>query len=153
LYKDIVVDSLKYCQQEKALIINRWIIMSNQVHLIARSKPDYQLADTMRDLKKCISKKIEVATGQNGFESRRDWTLWMFKRAGEKNSNNKYFQFWRQDNHPIELYGYETLKQKLNYLHENLRGAGIVYETWHYKYSSAMDYRTTIKGKKELELV
>ena len=43
----------------------------------------------------------------------------MFQRAGEKNSNNKYLQFWQQDNHPIELYGYETLKQKLNYLLEN----------------------------------
>jgi len=30
-------------------------------------------------------------------------------------------------------------------------GAGIVYETWHYKYSSAMDYCTTIKGKIYLE--
>ncbi len=45
-----------------------------------------------------------------------------FKRAGEKNSNNKFFQFWQQDNHPIELYGYETLKQKLHYLHDNCMG-------------------------------
>ena len=60
-----------------------------------------------------------------------------FKRAGEKNSNNKYFQFWQQDNHPIELYGYETLKQKLNYHHKNAVRSGNVYETWHYKYSSS----------------
>ena len=79
--------------------------------------------------------------------------LWLFKRAGEKNSNNKNFQFWQQDNHPVELYGYETLKQKLNYLHENPVRAGIVYETWHYKYSSAIDYCTNLKGKIELELV
>ncbi len=50
-----------------------------------------------------------------------------FKRAGENNSNNKYFQFWQQDNHPIELYGYETLKQKLNYLHENSVRAGVLF--------------------------
>ncbi len=86
------------------------------------------------------------------------WIAWPdlisgFKRAGEKNSNNKYFQFWQQDNHPIELYGYETLRQKLNYLHENPVRAGIVYETWHYKYSSAIDYCTNEKGKIDLELV
>jgi REP element-mobilizing transposase RayT len=86
--------------------------MSNHVHLIARSKPDFQLADTMRDLKKFTSKKIEEAIRHNAFESRRDWMIWMFKRAGEKNSNNKYFQFWQQDNHPIELYGYETVATK-----------------------------------------
>lgn len=50
--------------------------MSNHVHLIARTKPDYQLADTMRDLKKFTSKKLEEAIRQNGFESRRDWMLW-----------------------------------------------------------------------------
>ena len=92
LYKDIVVDRLKYCQQEKGLIINGWIIMSNHFFLIARGKPDYQLVDTMCDLKKFTSKKIEEAIRQNGFESRRDWMLWRFKRAGEKNSNNKYFK-------------------------------------------------------------
>jgi hypothetical protein len=27
LYKDIVIDSLKYCQKEKGLLINGWIIM------------------------------------------------------------------------------------------------------------------------------
>ena len=70
---------------------------------------------------------------------------------GEKNSNNKYFQFWQQDNHPIELYGYEALQQKLNYLHENPVRAGIVYESWHYKYSSAIDYCTTEKGKIDIE--
>jgi REP element-mobilizing transposase RayT len=152
-YKEIIIDSLKHCQQEKGLVLNAWIIMSNHVHLIARCQPDFQLADVMRDLKKFTSKKIEEAIRQNSFESRKDWMLWMFKRAGEKNSNNKYFQFWQQDNHPVELYGYETLKQKLNYLHENPVRAGIVYEPWHYKFSSAIDYCSTEKGKIKLELV
>ena len=72
LYKDLLVDSLKYCQSEKGLIINGWIIMNNHVHLIARSKPDFQLADTMRDLKKFANKKIEEAIRTNTFESRKE---------------------------------------------------------------------------------
>src|SRR5215210_2716536 len=75
LYKDIIVESLKYCQQEKGLIINGWIIMSNHVHLIARCSSDFQLAEVMRDLKKFTSKKIEEAIRQNAFESRREWML------------------------------------------------------------------------------
>ncbi len=39
-----------------------------------------------------------------------------FERAGQRNGNNKNFQFWQQDSHPFELYGYEMLKQKLEYL-------------------------------------
>ncbi|MCW3109990.1 MAG: transposase [Segetibacter sp.] len=49
--------------------------MSNHVYLIASSKLDFQLADTMRDLKKFTSKKIEEAIRQNVFESRREWML------------------------------------------------------------------------------
>lgn len=152
-YKDIIVESLKYCQQEKGLIINGWIIMNNHVHLISRCKTSFVLPDVIRDLKKFTSRKIEEAIRQNTSESRKEWMLWMFKRAGQRNSNNKDFQFWQQDNHPVELYGYETLKQKLNYLHDNPVRAGIVYETWHYKYSSAMDYCTCMSGMLELELV
>ena len=85
--------------------------MSKDVHLVSLTKPDYQPANTMRDLKKYTSKKIEEAIRQNGFESIRDWMLGMFKRAGEKNSNNRYLQFRQQDNHPIELYGYEINNQ------------------------------------------
>jgi putative transposase len=29
--------------------------------------------------------------------------LWMMRRAGKKNSNNRDFQFWQQNNEPIEL--------------------------------------------------
>ena len=56
--------------------------MSNHVHLIARSKPDCELADTLRDLKKFTSKRIEGAIRQNVFESRKEWMLWI-ARPGE----------------------------------------------------------------------
>jgi hypothetical protein len=36
----------------------------------------------------------------NPKESRREWMLWMFKRAGERNSNVKNYQFWQQNNQP-----------------------------------------------------
>ena len=52
--------------------MNGWVIMSNQVHLIARSREGFQLADTMRDLKKFTSKKMEEAIRQNTFESTKD---------------------------------------------------------------------------------
>ena len=37
-YKDILIDSLKYCQKEKGLIIYAWCIMSNHVHLAVAAK-------------------------------------------------------------------------------------------------------------------
>ena len=34
IYKDIVVDSLKYCCENKGMILFGWCIMSNHIHLI-----------------------------------------------------------------------------------------------------------------------
>ena len=38
IYRDIVIDSLMYCQKEKGLEIFAYVIMSNHIHLIAKSE-------------------------------------------------------------------------------------------------------------------
>ena len=50
----------------------------------------------------------------------------MFDRAGKRNSNNEVYQFWQQNNHPIELVTIEMVEQRLHYLHENSVEAGFV---------------------------
>ena len=77
----------------------------------------------------------------------------MFEYAGKTNNDNKYYQLWKQGYRPIEL---STLRRKtlcLNYLHNNPVKAGLVWEPWHYKYGSAIDYYTTEKGLLKLELI
>ncbi|OFX83092.1 MAG: hypothetical protein A2W99_13350 [Bacteroidetes bacterium GWF2_33_16] len=37
IYRDIIIESLKYCQQEKGLEVYAFVIMSNHIHLLARS--------------------------------------------------------------------------------------------------------------------
>ena len=86
-------------------------------------------------------------------ESRKDWMLWMFKRAGIKNSNNKIYQFWQQDNHPIELSTNEMIDQRLEYLHQNPVRAGLVWEAEDYKYSSATDYSDGRAGLLPVEIL
>ena len=38
-YKEIFVNSLKYCQENKGLKLHAWVIMTNHVHLIVNSIP------------------------------------------------------------------------------------------------------------------
>jgi hypothetical protein len=45
----------------------------------------------------------------------------------------------------------EKLRQRLVYLHENPVRSGLVWETCHYKYSSAIDYYTTERGLLKIE--
>ncbi|MFD0793381.1 transposase [Mucilaginibacter litoreus] len=138
-YKDILVDSLKYCIKNKGLELYAWVIMSNHVHLIIRSD-DKPLQDILRDIKRHTSKTIIKAIEQNLQESRREWLLWFFEREGKGNPNNEKYQFWRQGNHPIELFTNEVMDQKLDYLHNNPVKAGWVDKAEYYLYSSARDY-------------
>ena len=94
----------------------------------------------VRDFKKYTAKKCVEPITNNGSESRKNRMLWMFRSAGKKKSNNKNYQFWRQDTHPIELDSNEMMDQKLEYIHNNLAQEGIVDNPADYLYSSARNY-------------
>jgi len=143
-YRDIVLESIRFCQLEKGMLLHSWCIMSNHLHLIISAKNE-DLSDVLRDFKKFTSKQIISAIEANKQESRREWMLRIFKEAGEKNSRNSEYQFWRQDNQPMELCSAAFIFQKMNYIHNNAVEAGIVEKAEDYLYSSARDYKLTKK--------
>jgi putative transposase len=138
-YRDILLDNIRYCQKEKGLLVHAWCIMSNHVHLIISAKNN-DASDILRDFKKFTSKQIVKAIDTNEQESRREWMLEIFRKAGTGNSRNSSYQFWRQDNQPKELFSEKFTEQKLYYIHNNHVEAGIVEKEEEYLYSSARDY-------------
>ena len=152
IYKDIFVESLRYCQEKKGLDLFGWCIMSNHIHLMAKAREDAKLPDILRDLKKFTSKKLIKAIIDNQKESRKDWMLKTFQEEGSKNAGNEQYQFWRHDNHPIEVYSNSVIDQKLNYIHDNPVKAGIVDCPEHYRYSSARNY-AGMQGLLKLEIL
>ncbi|MFT5165852.1 MAG: putative transposase [Saprospiraceae bacterium] len=138
-YRGILIDSLKYCQENKGLVIHAYCIMSNHIYLIISRKGNPTFSDIMRDFKKHTSKELIKAI-KSSEESRRHWMLWIFKSAGERNYNNKDYQVWVQGSHPIQLSSTDFARQRLNYLHNNPVKAGIVYAPENYIYSSASAY-------------
>ncbi len=70
-YKELFVESLKYCQQQKGMVLHAWVIMTNHVHLIISSNSN-QLENIVRDLKKYTSKQIIKAIQENNSESRKE---------------------------------------------------------------------------------
>ena len=149
IYKDILIDSLAYCQKEKGLELYSYVIMTNHVHLVARAKEGFTLSDILRDFKKHTSKTIVKAI-INESESRREWLLKLLAEAGQQNSKKTNYQLWRNDNHPIELYSEDVINQKVNYIHNNPVEEGIVEREEDYIYSSARDFIGK-KGLLELE--
>ena len=96
--------------------------------------------------------RIRNAIKDHPKESRKEWMLEMFKKAGLKNSNNSNWQFWQQHNQPIELWDNYMIDNKLGYLHNNPVVARIVDRPEDYVYSSARDYADE-KGMIEVELL
>ena len=60
VYRDIVLDALRFAQQQEQLILNAYVIMSNHMHLIARAndKQKKTLSDIIRDFKKFTHKQM-----------------------------------------------------------------------------------------------
>lgn len=137
-YKDIVVDSLRYCQQEKGLELYSWVLMSNHIHMIVKAKEGFKLSAIIRDFKKFTAQRI-IRAIQEEPESRKGWLLSEMLKAGKSNSKKQTYQLWRNDNHPIELYSNEVIEQKMNYIHNNPVEAGIVIRSEDYLYSSTND--------------
>ena len=138
-YRDILLDSIRYCQLKKGLWLHCWCLMSNHIHMMASAK-EHNLSAVICDFKKYTSKALIKAIASNSSESRKDWMLRVFAEQGSGNIRNKEYQFWRQDNHPEELYSPKFIVQKMDYIHNNPVVAGIVANSWEYLYSSARDY-------------
>ena len=85
-YRDLLIESLKHCQQEQGLVIYGWCIMSNHMHLIISAKEN-NVSGVLGNFKKFTSKKLVAAIQNNASESRKEWMLKIFKEAGEFNSS------------------------------------------------------------------
>jgi REP element-mobilizing transposase RayT len=138
VYRDIIIESLSYCRENKELEIYAYVIMSNHLHLIVRSK-NGKLSDTIRDFKRHTSKKIIECIKEQP-ESRREWLLMIFRYAARKHKRNNEYQFWTHENHAIELDNSNIIDQRIDYIHMNPVRAGIVSVAEEYLYSSARNY-------------
>ncbi len=153
VYRDIFYQSISYCQREKGLEVYAYCIMTNHVHLIIGNNGATEFSNIIRDLKSYTSRSIRNEIEANEQESRSSWMMWLMKKAGLQNKRNKDFQFWFQDNHPIELSTNEMMDQRLEYIHNNPVKAGFVDEPTAWLHSSARDYAGEGRGRIDLILI
>ena len=77
-YKELFVESLKYCQRSKGLVLHALAPMAigvtNHVYLKISSNTN-KLEHIVRDIKKYTSKQIIKAIQENNTESRKEWML------------------------------------------------------------------------------
>ena len=136
-HKLAVINSLQYCQKDKGLAIYGYCLMPSHLHLIVRAESGYSLSDILRDFKKFTSKAI-IKEIMEESESRRDWMIEYFMKAGEVYKKN--FKFWQEGNHPEEINSNGFFNEKLEYIHNNTVKELIVERPEDYYFSSARNY-------------
>jgi putative transposase len=139
VYKQIIIDSLKFAQANKGLNLHAWCLMTIHLHLLVSVDIPFLLSDFVRDFKKFTNKKI-IAAIETENESRRDWMLYRFSYHAKYHARIEDYKVWQDGYHAIECDSSTLLAQKLDYIHENPVRAKIVALPEEYIYSSAINY-------------
>ena len=148
-YKDCIIDSLKYCIEQKGLQVHAYVIMTSHIHSIISAKEGAKLVAIIRDFKKFTSKEI-LRLIKEIPESRREWMLNKFAFEANRTKRGQDYIFWQEGYHAKQIETNTFLDEKLNYIHQNPVEVGIVNEAENYVYSSAIDY-TGGKGLLDIE--
>lgn len=64
-YRDILIESLKFCQENKGLVIYSYCIMTNHVHMIISSTQGLKLESIIRDFRGFTSKELRKEIESN----------------------------------------------------------------------------------------
>ena len=99
VYRDIIIDSLSYCRKNKGAEVFAYVIMTNHVHIVLRSKTG-DLSGTIRDFKKHTAKRIFKEMKEIN-ESRRDWLDMIFTYHAKYNKRVVSKQLWTHENHAV----------------------------------------------------
>jgi putative transposase len=154
IYRDILLDSFRFCQKNQGLQIHAWVLMPNHFHMICSFVNGYDPGMVLKNIKSFTAIKMIDAIIKNPQESRKEFMLDVFEKNGKTNKSNYRFQFWQHENHPILLDTNEMFEQRLTYLHENPVRSGFVLLPENWLYSSAADYYTSNqKGLLDLVLL
>src|SRR5690606_16256568 len=102
-YFNILEESISYCRSEKGMEVFAYCFMPSHIHLVFRSS-EGDPSGLLRDFKGFTARKVLKTIEEHPQESRKEWLLEMFEKAGKEKSNVCRRQFWQQHNKPIELW-------------------------------------------------
>lgn len=132
-YFEIIIDSLKYCVQNKVLKLYAYVILDNHFHLITSSP---ELSKDIASLKIFTAKKIIERLKLD----KKEWLLNQLSFYKKSYKDASAYQIWQEGVHPVLVLNQEMLKQKIEYIHNNPVKRGLVDLPEQWRYSSARNY-------------
>lgn len=130
--KQIVCDAFNQARISGLIMIFAYVIMPDHTHVITDS--NRKIKDVLRFLNGNAAKRILDYLKENGF----DKSLAKL-RIQERECKHKYSVYQHHPN-AFEIYGEDTMMQKVNYIHQNPVRAGLVEHPDDYLYSSSRQW-------------
>jgi REP element-mobilizing transposase RayT len=138
-FKLLIINSIKYYQINKGLVVYAYCIMPNHVHMIVQATGESNISEILRDLKKITSRSIVKKLESQKTEGN-EAILKKFSDAGKLLKRITNFKVWQDGNRAKLIYSNKFLMEKLNYVHNNPVEYGLCNLPWEYTYSSALNY-------------
>ena len=130
---DIVVNSLKFLQNERDLSLFAYVIMVNHVHLIVASE---NVPKDIGNFRSYTARRIVDYLERKKAEAFLE--VMKFFKAGHK--KDREYQVWQEGLKPKVILDKEMMLQKINYIHNNPVRSGLVDDSLHWRYSSARNF-------------
>ena len=89
------------------------------------------MSDALRLLNGVAARRIIQYLKENGFERS------LFKLRGETRERNHKHSVWQHHPDSLDIFGEDTFRQKVEYIHQNPVRAGLVDDPLEYRFSSA----------------
>ncbi len=129
----IVLDCWDFLRQNREFVLYGYVVLENHLHLIA-SAPD--LTNAMKSFKMFTAKAIIELLERHSAEM----PLRHLRALKLRHKTRSEYQVWQEGSHPKQIANEEMMRQKLEYMHNNLVKRGYVNEAVHWRYSSARNY-------------
>jgi len=130
---DIILNSIRYLQEEKNAKLYAYVIMKNHLHCVIQSD---ELTKVIQSFKSYTARAII-----DYFTERQNIVILKKLKQNKLSYKTKSeYQVWQEGSHPEEITTDAMMNQKVEYIHSNPVRSGYVEEASSWSYSSAQNY-------------
>lgn len=130
--KQILCDAWAEVRQNHGILILAYVIMLDHAHVLAYSPR--AMSGVLRLMNGVSARRIIQYLKENGFQGS------LLKLRGETRERNHKHSVWHHHTDSLDIFGEDTFRQKVEYIHQNPVRAGLCATAEEYRFSSARQW-------------
>ncbi len=130
--KQVLCEAFNEARTNHKILIFAYVIMLDHVHMLVASEKS--MSDTLRLINGISARRIIQFLKENNYQSS------LVKLRGETRERSHKHSVWQHHSDSLDIFGEETFRQKVEYIHQNPVRAEMVGNPFEYKFSSARQW-------------